>query len=120
MNSSAQPSSALPSADIDSTSDRRARLIYVKSHVAIHPTQLKRDHISGMLGLVEVDKEVPRAPDTGSGAAAGTAKEVLIVWVPDELFKRLPDEDRKKYQRVEGRSLNSQAEEDGEHGALQD
>lgn len=115
VNNTNQSSSSSRSSSIDTelTAERKARLIYVKSHVAIHPTQLKRDHISGMLGLVEVDKEVPCAPRAATDAAAGTTKEILIVWVPDELFKRLPDEDRRKYQRVEDRALEAPTEQDG-------
>ncbi|KLT38803.1 RabGAP/TBC [Cutaneotrichosporon oleaginosum] len=92
--------------------DRQARLIYVKSHVAIHPTQHPRDNITGLLGLVEVDREVPQAPDSGASTPS-SGKEILIVWVPDELFKRLPDEDKRKYERIEGRPQGTPTEEDG-------
>ncbi|BEI80939.1 hypothetical protein CcaverHIS002_0200990 [Cutaneotrichosporon cavernicola] len=92
--------------------DRKARLIYVKSHVAIHPTQHPRDNITGLLGLVEVDREVPLAPESGT-ATPTSGKEILIVWVPDELFKRLPDEDKRKYERIEGRPQGTPTDEDG-------
>ncbi len=62
---------------------------------------------------MEVDREVPQAPETGT-ATPTSGKEILIVWVPDELFKRLPDEDRRKYERVEGRPQGTPTEEDGE------
>lgn len=97
--------------------ERKARLIYCKSHVAIHPTQLKRDNISGLLGLVEVDKDAaaPRVPNSAPDAARSTSdKEVLVVWVPDELLQRMSDEDQKSYQRVEGRPTGTPTEEDGE------
>ncbi|GMK56206.1 hypothetical protein CspeluHIS016_0300460 [Cutaneotrichosporon spelunceum] len=103
--SSGEPSSS-------ATEDRQARLIYVKSHVAIHPTQHPRDNITGLLGLVEVDRQVPQAPESGTATPA-SGKEILIVWVPDELFKRLPDEDRRKYERVEGRPQGTPTDEDG-------
>lgn len=78
----------------------------------IHPTQLRRDNISGLLGLVEVDREVPLAPESGTSTPS-SGKEILIVWVPDELFKRLPDEDRRKYERIEGRLHGTPTDEDG-------
>jgi hypothetical protein len=96
---------------------QKARLIYAKSHVAIHPTQLKRDHISGLLGLVEVERDAgaPRVPDSAPRAArtAAGAKEVLVVWVPDDLFRRMPEEDKRNYQRVEERPNGTPTEEDG-------
>lgn len=92
--------------------ERKARLIYCKSHVAIHPTQLRRDNISGLLGLVEVDKGVTRVPES-SGSNSTSGKEVLVVWVPDELFMRMSEEDQRNYKRVEDRSTRAAAEEDG-------
>jgi hypothetical protein len=99
--------------------DKKARLIYAKSHVAIHPTQLKRDNLSGLLGLVEVDREpnaphLPESAPRGARAAASAGKEILVVWVPDELFKRMSEEDKRNYQRVEERPTGTPAEEDGE------
>jgi len=100
------------------TPERKARLIYAKSHVAIHPTQLKRDNISGLLGLVEVDRDAaaPRVPDSAPRSARGgnADKEVLVVWVPDELLQRMPEEDKRNYQRVEERPNGTPTEEDGE------
>lgn len=94
------------------TPERKARLIYCKSHVAIHPTQLRRDNISGLLGLVEVDKEVPHVPES-SGSNSTSGKEVLVVWVPDELFMRMSEEDQRNYKRVEDRPTGAAAEEAG-------
>lgn len=95
--------------------ERKARLIYCKSHVAIHPTQLRRDNISGLLGLVEVDKNVPRVPES-SGSNSASGKEVLVVWVPDELFMRMSEEDQRNYKRVEERPNGAAAEKDGTLG----
>ncbi|WOO81958.1 GTPase-activating protein GYP7 [Vanrija pseudolonga] len=108
------PGTATPATN---DSNKKARLIYAKSHVAIHPTQLKRDNISGMLGLVEVDRDVPRNPgdtsDHGARARSATAKEILVVWVPDELFMRMSSEDQQSYLLVEGRPTGTPTEEDG-------
>lgn len=97
--------------------ERRARLIYAKSHVAIHPTQLRRDNLTGLLGLVEVDRDAPRVPDSdGARQRVGTpsGKEVLVVWVPDEMLARMSDEDRRSYQRVEERATGTPDEDNGE------
>lgn len=72
-----------------------------------------------MLGLVEVDRDVPRNPgdtsDHGARARSATAKEILVVWVPDELFMRMSSEDQQSYLLVEGRPTGTPTEEDGEY-----
>jgi hypothetical protein len=57
---------------------KKARLLYCKSHVVIHPTQFGKDNVSGYLGIVEVDKE---------GVVEG--KELLVTWVPEEVLGRI-------------------------------
>ncbi|OCF79010.1 rab GTPase activator [Kwoniella mangroviensis CBS 8886] len=100
----------------------KARLIYCKSHVSIHPTSFNKDNISGYLGIVEVENVVPHslAPnlDSDHGDNSVGRKETLITWVPNELLERMDEEDREGYKRVEGRVLNgngieSDREEDG-------
>ena len=96
--------------------DRKARLLYCKSHVAIHPTSLSRDNISGYLGIVELDKEGKgnNVDDEGNVKGEGR-KEVLVTWVPDELLQRMDEQDREGYRRVEKRSeAPMPTEEDGE------
>ncbi|WVQ95362.1 hypothetical protein IAU59_002459 [Kwoniella sp. CBS 9459] len=96
----------------------KARLIYCKSHVSIHPTSFNKDNISGYLGIVEVDQNAPHslAPNLeqeeatqGVGVGVGR-KETLVVWVPDELLARMDESDREGYRRVEGRSTAAQLE----------
>ncbi|WVW80626.1 hypothetical protein I302_102612 [Kwoniella bestiolae CBS 10118] len=102
----------------------KARLLYCKSHVSIHPTSFNKDNISGYLGLVEVENTVPHslAPNLDSNhesvVGEGGKKETLITWVPNELLERMDEEDREGYKRVEGRSMNAsqsegEREEDG-------
>ncbi|ORY28020.1 rab-GTPase-TBC domain-containing protein [Naematelia encephala] len=96
--------------------DKKAKLLYCKSHVSIHPTQFNRDNISGYLGVVEVEAQPGNvvADDEGGVKSAGS-KELLVTWVPDELLARMDEEDREGYKRVEGRSLQpaKEKEEDG-------
>ncbi|WRT70882.1 uncharacterized protein IL334_007881 [Kwoniella shivajii] len=95
---------------------KKAKLLYCKSHVSIHPTSFNKDNISGYLGIVEVEHAVPHslAPHLDSTAQNGGGRktETLVTWVPDELLDRMDVEDREGYRRVEGRS--NQSEHDGE------
>jgi hypothetical protein len=99
----------------------KARLLYCKSHVSIHPTQFNKDNISGYLALVEADSISPSAikldseGNVGNAPVGKTGKEVIVTWVPDEVLQRMDLEDREGYKKVEERSSGSQdAEDDGE------
>ena len=85
---------------------QKARLLYCKSHVAIHPTQFNRDNISGYLGVVEIEGNGVQADDEGKVVPDPEAggKELLVTWVPDELMNRMDKEDRAGYKRVEDRT----------------
>lgn len=85
---------------------RKARLLYCKAHVAIHPTAFKGDNVPGYLGLVEVHG----GGDT-AGAVAGAG--LLVSWVPDEVLARMDEQDREGYRRV-GELAEGDREEDGE------
>ncbi|OXG12560.1 rab GTPase activator [Cryptococcus neoformans Ze90-1] len=90
----------------------KARLLYCKAHVAIHPTAFKGDNVPGYLGLVEVHGEGDSA-----GAVAGAG--LLVSWVPDEVLARMDEQDREGYRRVgelaEGEGEGErEREEDGE------
>ncbi|WWD20868.1 hypothetical protein CI109_105345 [Kwoniella shandongensis] len=97
----------------------KAKLLYCKSHVAIHPTSFNKDNISGYLGIVEVDSTVPHtlAPNVEEKQTGPGRKEILVTWVPNELLDRMDEEDREGYKRVEGRMTASaqgiEQEEDG-------
>lgn len=81
-----------------STPDRRAKLLYCKSHVSIHPTAFNKDNISGYLGIVEVGSSSP---------------SLLVTWTPDELLERMDEKDREGFKRVDGRFGSADKEEDG-------
>ncbi|WVF67871.1 hypothetical protein IAT40_002632 [Kwoniella sp. CBS 6097] len=114
-----------PLADTDSKQKQKeksnkARLIYCKSHVSIHPTSFNKDNISGYLGIVEVDQHATHslAPNLeqitdGQGQGLGK-KETLVVWVPDDLLARMDESDREGYKLVEGRSTAAQLEREQE------
>ncbi|KAK4685912.1 hypothetical protein P7C73_g4226, partial [Tremellales sp. Uapishka_1] len=89
------PSAARPA-------ERKARLLYCKSHVAIHPTAFHRDNITGYLGIVEVAEQ------------KDGKKEILVFWVPDELLDRMDEDERGRYRKVEERLGKEEVEEDGE------
>lgn len=84
--------------------DKRARLVYCKSHVAIHPTTFNKDNLSGYLGLVEVEaSDAPRVDTDSDGNVRSTLpgkKEMLVTWVPNELLERMDEADRQGYKRV--------------------
>ena len=65
---------------------RRARLIYCKPHVFIHPTQFNKDNISGHLALVD-------DPVHNGG--------LVVAWVPDQVLQRMDRSDRESFQKVE-------------------
>lgn len=101
------------------SSEKKARLLYCKSHVAIHPTNFSKDNVSGYLGIVEVD-----GPDTsnvdGEGNVSGASgsqegKRLLVTWVPEEVLLRMDDTDREGYKKVESWSNDPKGdkEEDG-------
>lgn len=59
-----------------------------------------------------MDKEVPRVPES-SGSNSASGKEILVVWVPDELFVRMSEEDQRNYKRVEDGASGAAAEKEG-------
>lgn len=85
----------------------KAKLIYCKSHVAIHPTTLNKDNISGYMALVEVAGPAVTTDKEGN-VKASAGKELLVTWVPDELLSRMDAEDREGYKR-----MDAHQEEDG-------
>jgi hypothetical protein len=99
--------------------ERKARLLFCKSHVSIHPTAFPRDNITGHLGVVLVDKvEVPASAEMGKeededGVKVDVNKEVLVFWVPNQLLDRMDEADKDGFRKVEGRSGASE-DEDGE------
>lgn len=95
----------------------KARLLYCKSHVSIHPTQFNKDNISGYLALVETDGQAAVKTDEEGNPGRG-GKELIVSWVPDEVLQRMDETDRAGYKKVEKRmSLqSSDVEEDGECG----
>ncbi|ODN77782.1 hypothetical protein, variant [Cryptococcus amylolentus CBS 6039] len=92
----------------------KARLLYCKSHVAIHPTAFKTDNISGYLGIVETQSSKPQPADeeakTGQLSVAGEG--LLVTWVPDEVLERMDEHDRDVYKKL-GHKEEGDAEEDG-------
>lgn len=96
----------------------KARLLYCKSHVSIHPTQFNKDNISGYLALVEADSIGSKAVNLdsegniGNSPAGKTSKEVIVTWVPNEVLQRMDQEDRDGYRRVEERGSSSRDDED--------
>lgn len=111
---SARPS--LSSSQVSSTSGRKARLIYCKAHVAIHPTQFGKDNVNGYLGLVETDLPGTTADEDGRVVVGGgysdttsgkdqsnKGREVLVFWVPEEVVNRMDQEDKDGYKKVEER-----------------
>lgn len=102
------PHSSTPPAMPPSPPAHKARLLYCKAHVAIHPTAFKGDNVPGYLGLVEVHGEGDTA-----GAVAGAG--LLVSWVPDEVLARMDEQDREGYRRVgELAEGGEEREEDGE------
>jgi hypothetical protein len=93
----------------------KARLLYCKSHVSIHPTQFNKDNISGYLALVETDGPTSVKTDEEGNPGRG-GKQLIVSWVPDEVLQRMDETDRAGYEKMERRStLNqSELEEDGE------
>ncbi|TYJ57288.1 hypothetical protein B9479_002021 [Cryptococcus floricola] len=92
----------------------KARLLYCKSHVAIHPTAFKTDNISGYLGVVETQSSKPQPADEEAKAGQlGVAGEgLLVTWVPDEVLERMDEHDRDVYKKL-GHKEEGDAEEDG-------
>lgn len=87
----------------------KARLLYCKAHVAIHPTAFKGDNVPGYLALVELD-----AAANDDAQRPGVAGEgVLVTWVPDQVLARMDEQDREGYRRV-GELAEGDREEDGE------
>lgn len=84
----------------------KARLLYCKAHVAIHPTAFKRDNIPGYLGLVDVDGESPSPKEGVAGEG------LLVTWVPEQVLARMDAEDREGYRRA-GEMAEGDREEDG-------
>ena len=100
-----------------STSEKKARLLYCKSHVVVHPSAFNRDNVPGYLGIVEVDAEHEAVGVDEEGQVKRAQKELLVTWVPDELLERMDEEDREGYKRVEAwfsGATQKDVEEDGE------
>lgn len=108
---------------LSSSTDKKARLVYCKSHVAIHPTTFNKDNIYGYLGLVELDSSNGPQVQTDEEGNVKTAdhdkKELLITWVPNELLDRMDEEDREGYRRVDGRFSHGLPKEEEEEGECQ-
>ena len=100
---------------MSSTTASKARLLYCKSHVSIHPTQFNKDNISGYLALVEVAGLGGVKTDEEGNPGRG-AKGLIVSWVPDEVLQRMDEEDRAGYKKVEERTSQRtiDEEEDGE------
>ncbi|ORX40833.1 rab-GTPase-TBC domain-containing protein [Kockovaella imperatae] len=94
-----------PSSMSSSSSDRpKAKLLYCKSHIAIHPTQFNKDNVSGYLGIVETrGHAVQTDSEGGVRSPSTTSTELLVTWVPDELLNKMDKEDREGYKRVDAR-----------------
>lgn len=93
--------------------DRKARLLYCKSHVAIHPTNFSRDNVHGYLGIVETESKGNDVDAEGNPKGHGR-KEILVTWVPDEVLQRMDVKDREGYKRVDERTQAAVPdEEDG-------
>ncbi|WVQ72719.1 hypothetical protein IAR50_002279 [Cryptococcus sp. DSM 104548] len=92
----------------------KARLLYCKSHVAIHPTAFKTDNISGYLGVVETQSRKPQpGDDEATGEPVNVAGEgLLVTWVPDEVLGRMDEHDRNVYKKL-GDADEGDTEEDG-------
>lgn len=108
------------------TTEKKARLVHCKSHVAIHPTTFNKDNLSGYLGLVEVDaSDVPRVDTDSDGNVKSTLKgkkELLVTWVPNELLERMDEADREGYKRVAtgfSHGPPKEQEEDGMYAKLE-
>lgn len=96
-----------------SSSSKKAKLLYCKSHVSIHPTQFNRDNVPGYLGIVEIDAQHGSIKADDEGGVKVLGKELLVTWVPDEMLERMDEEDRRGYKTVEGRAAGQNVEEDG-------
>lgn len=130
-NASPQPAESIPNSPLSDfehlsnpSSSRsispKARLLYCKSHVSIHPTQFNKDNIRGYLALVESDSlgahavKLDAEGNVGNAGRHGDKKEVIVTWVPDEVLQRMDQEDRDSFKRVDERNLaGHDAEEDG-------
>lgn len=101
--------------------DKKARLLYCKSQVAIHPSSLAKDNVQGYLGIVEVDAPGATIVDSEgnvSGESAG-GKELLVTWVPEEVVQRMDEGDRAGYKKVEAwtNADKAEKEEDGKYSS---
>ncbi|WVR08757.1 hypothetical protein IAU60_005815 [Kwoniella sp. DSM 27419] len=94
----------------------KARLLYCKSHVAIHPTSFNKDNVSGYLAIVEVDETTAHSLAPELQADGIGRKETLVTWVPNELLARMDAEDREGYRLVEGRTNAGQGDDQEEDG----
>ena len=98
----------------------KARLLYCKRHVAIHPSAFRRDNIPGYLGIVEINSaQQATKVNQETMVYHKEHKEVLVTWVPDEILERMDKVDREGYKMVEGRFSGLPApvpnEEDGQY-----
>jgi hypothetical protein len=103
--------------------DKKARLLYCKSHVSIHPTSLSKDNIKGYLGVVEVDAPGASTVDSEGNVSGGSTggKELLVTWVPEEVVQRMDEGDRAGYQKVDSWTSADKGdqEEDGNSSCFQ-
>ncbi|WVN86059.1 uncharacterized protein L203_101217 [Cryptococcus depauperatus CBS 7841] len=79
----------------------KAKLIYCKAHVAIHPTALRTDNIPGYLGIVQTCVR--------SNEASALGDNVLVTWVPEVVLERMDAQDREGYKKI-GEKSDSEAE----------
>jgi hypothetical protein len=104
------------SGPVAEASDKKARLLYCKSSVSIHPTSFSKDNIKGYLGVVEVDAPGASVVDKEGNVSGGSAggKELLVTWVPEEVVQRMDEGDRAGYKKVDSwTSAEGDKEEDG-------
>jgi hypothetical protein len=98
--------------------DKRAHLLFCKSHVYIHPTPHNKDNIDGILGIAEVttaasSHSMVSGDEKGKGKGKGkksSGKKVVLFWIPISLAWELGEEER--YKMWEGRMV----EKDGLEG----
>ncbi|RXK41066.1 hypothetical protein M231_01697 [Tremella mesenterica] len=112
------PATPLNSSQIfshSSPTDKKARLLYCRSHVSIHPTSHRNDDISGYLAIVQTDSPVSAPLPESTGSLKPPNGAILIVWVPNELLEQMNEQDRESYKRVDENSGKgtSEREEDG-------
>lgn len=106
------PTPPTPPAPATPPTPPKARLLYCKAHVAIHPTAFKRDNIAGYLGLVDVGCECRLSKGVAEkGGVAGAG--LLVSWVPEQVLAGMDVEDREGYRRA-GELADGEVDGDGD------